>query len=337
MLKGTLSIAVGIGAVIATVVLGIFVGAAPLPVGGVFHTLSFGLLGGPDSALTARESAILLNVRLPRVAMAALVGAALAIAGATYQAVFRNPLADPYLLGISSGAAPAVTVAILLGVAAAMIPMVGFAGGIVAVMVTYIAGNSLGDRSSPVTVILAGVAVAAFTNAAQQFLLQRNEDSLRIIYGWMLGQLGASTWRGVVYSAIPVLLGVVAVLVSARALDVLSVGDMEAASLGLNVGGIRVALVAAATLITAASVSMSGLIGFVGIIVPHALRILVGPGHRLLLPLVALWGAAFLQLADIVGRTVMSPAEVPVGVVTAAVGGPFFLYLLRRYGRSKSR
>lgn len=269
--------------------------------------------------------------------MAALVGAALAVAGAAYQAVFRNPLADPYLLGISSGAALAVTVAILFGVATAVIPLVGFLGGVLAVAATYVAGTSLGDRSSPVTVILAGVAIAAFANAAQQFLLQRNEDSLRQVYGWMLGQLGASTWKSVLVSAIPMLMGIAAVIAASRLLDVLSVGDMEATSLGLNVPAIRIALVCAATLITAAAVSVSGLIGFVGIIVPHALRLIVGPGHRLLLPLVVLWGATFLQLADIIGRTALSPAEVPVGVVTAAIGGPFFLYLLRRFGKSGSR
>ncbi len=335
--KGTVPIALTAIALAATLVLGVFIGAAPLPIAGVFHALSGGLIGGDEAALTARESAILFNVRLPRVVMAALVGAALATAGAAYQAVFRNPLADPYLLGISSGASLAVTVAILFGVAAAAIPLVGFLGGVLAVAVTYIAGTSLGDRSSPVTVILAGVAVAAFANAMQQFLLQRNEDSLRQVYGWMLGQLGTATWKSVLTVALPIALGVCVIVASSRSLDVLSVGDSEAASLGLNVELVRVVMVCAATLITAAAVSVSGLIGFVGIIVPHTLRLLVGPGHRLLLPLVVLVGAMFLQLADIVGRTVLAPAEVPVGVVTAAIGGPFFLFLLRRYGKSRGR
>lgn len=337
MVRGTLALTLGVIALIGTLLLAIFSGAAPLPADGVFHALSFGLIGGDDAALSTRQSTIFFNVRLPRVMMAVLVGAALAIAGAAYQAVFRNPLADPYLLGISSGAALAVTVAILFGATVATIPIVGFVGGVAAVAATYIAGTSLGDRSSPVTVILAGVAVAAFANAAQQFLLQRNEDSLRQVYGWMLGQLGASTWKTVLSAAIPIILGIIAIIASARLLDVLSVGDVEATSLGLNVPLVRIALVCAATLVTAAAVSVSGLIGFVGIIVPHALRLVVGPGHRLLLPLVVLWGASFLQLADIVGRTVMAPAEVPVGVVTAAIGGPFFLYLLRRFGKSGSR
>lgn len=337
MPKGILSITLASLALLATFIVCIFIGAAPLPVAGVFHALSGGLIGSEEVALTARESAILFNVRLPRVVLAALVGAALATAGAAYQAVFRNPLADPYLLGISSGASLAVTVGILFGVATAAIPAVGFLGGVAAVAVTYVVGTSLGDRSSPVTVILAGVAVAAFANAMQQFLLQRNEDSLRQVYGWMLGQLGTATWRSVLTVAIPIALGVCVIVASSRSLDVLSVGDTEAASLGLNVGLTRIVMVCAATLITAAAVSVSGLIGFVGIIVPHALRLIVGPGHRLLLPLVVLVGATFLQLADIVGRTVLAPAEVPVGVVTAAVGGPFFLFLLRRYGKSRGR
>lgn len=335
--KGTVPIALTAIALAATLVLGVFIGAAPLPIAGVFHALSGGLIGGDEAALAARESAILFNVRLPRVVMAALVGAALATAGAAYQAVFRNPLADPYLLGISSGASLAVTVAILFGVAAAAIPLIGFLGGVLAVAVTYIAGTSLGDRSSPVTVILAGVAVAAFANAMQQFLLQRNEDSLRQVYGWMLGQLGTATWKSVLTVALPIALGVCVIVASSRSLDVLSVGDSEAASLGLNVELVRVVMVCAATLITAAAVSVSGLIGFVGIIVPHTLRLLVGPGHRLLLPLVVLVGAMFLQFADIIGRTALAPAEVPVGVVTAAIGGPFFLFLLRRYGKSRGR
>lgn len=337
MLRGTSALVLGAIALIGSLLLAVFSGAAPLPAAGVFHALSLHLIGSEDAALSARQSTIFLNVRLPRAALAALVGAALATAGAAYQAVFRNPLADPYLLGISSGAALSVTVAILFGAASSTIPIAGFAGGIAAVAATYVAGTSLGDRSQPVTVILAGVAVAAFANAAQQFLLQRNEDSLRQVYGWMLGRLGAATWGAVLAAAVPILIGVCVILTSARLLDVLSVGDIEASSLGVNVRLVRIVIVCAATLVTAAAVSVSGLIGFVGIIVPHALRLVVGPGHRLLLPLVVIWGATFLQCADVLGRTVIAPAEVPVGVVTAAIGGPFFLLLLRRFGKAGSR
>ena len=251
----------------------------------------------------SRDHAILWDIRLPRVAMGIVVGATLAVAGAAYQAVFRNPLADPYLLGVSSGAGLGVTLAVVAGAS------IGFGGG-------------------------AGVVVAAFANAAQTFIQQRNIETIQRVYSWMLGNLGVTRWGSVALVAVPAVICCVAVLGAARVLDVMTVGDLEARTLGVDPAFARLALVAVATLGTAAVVSVSGLIGFVGIIVPHALRLVVGPGHRLLLPLTLIWGAIFLLLADTLARTIMAPAELPVGVVTAAVGAPFFLFILRRFSRA---
>ncbi|KOS53483.1 FecCD family ABC transporter permease, partial [Rhodococcus rhodochrous] len=280
-----------------------------------------------------RQQAILWNIRMPRVALGALVGAMLAIAGATYQGVFRNPLADPYLLGVSSGAGLGATLAIALGgvLASVGVPVAAFAGGLVAVAATYALGRSVGGMRSEVVIILAGVAVAAFANAAQTFVQQLYDDTLRQVYTWLLGRLSTDGWSDVVVVLPYVVVSAAVILLHRRMLDVMAVGDVEAASLGVNPARVRLILVCVATLGTAAVVGASGLIGFVGIVVPHAIRLIVGPGHRLLLPLSLMMGAAFLVLADVLARTVMSPAELPIGVVTAAVGAPFFLVVLRRH------
>ncbi len=330
--------ALGLGAAALVLVValhvGVLVGPAGLTVRGVFLELIDALpFVDVDSGLTTRQQAILWNIRMPRVALGALVGAMLAIAGATYQGVFRNPLADPYLLGVSSGAGLGATLAIALGGAlgAAGVPVAAFAGGLVAVAATYALGRSVGGMRSEVVIILAGVAVAAFANAAQTFVQQLYDDTLRQVYTWLLGRLSTDGWSDVVVVLPYVVVSAAVILLHRRMLDVMAVGDVEAASLGVSPARVRLVLVCVATLGTAAVVGASGLIGFVGIVVPHAIRLIVGPGHRLLLPLSLMIGAAFLVLADVLARTVMSPAELPIGVVTAAVGAPFFLVVLRRH------
>ncbi|EYT62688.1 ABC transporter permease [Dietzia sp. UCD-THP] len=285
-----------------------------------------------DSGLTPRQQVILWEIRIPRVALGGIVGAMLAIAGATYQGVFRNPLADPYLLGVSSGAGLGATLAIVLGgaVGSAMVPPAAFVGGMIAVMATYALGRSVGGGRTEVVIILAGVAVAAFASAVQTFFMQRNDETLRQVYSWMLGRLTTSGWAEVRTVLPYVVISVAVIALHRRTLDVMSVGDVEASTLGIAPARVRLALISVATLGTAAVVSVSGLIGFVGIVIPHAVRMVIGPGHRLLLPLSLLVGAAFLVLADLVARTAMSPGELPIGVVTAAIGAPFFLFVLRR-------
>ncbi|SUE15257.1 ABC transporter permease [Rhodococcus gordoniae] len=317
----------------AAMLVGILVGPAGLTPGGVLLDIADRLpFVDVDSGLSTRQQAILWNIRMPRVVLGVLVGAMLAIAGAAYQGVFRNPLADPYLLGVSSGAGLGATLAIVVGGAAgfAGVPVAAFAGGLLAVGATYSLGRTVGGSRSEVVIILAGVAVAAFANAIQTFFMQLHDDTLRQVYSWMLGRLSTDGWSDVVVVLPYVVVTVAIIVLHRRTLDVMAVGDVEAASLGIDPARVRLLLVCVATLGTAAVVSASGLIGFVGIVVPHAVRLLAGPGHRLLLPLSLLVGASFLVLADVLARTVMSPAELPIGVVTAAIGAPFFLVVLRR-------
>ncbi|MBX6388990.1 MAG: iron ABC transporter permease [Frankia sp.] len=282
-----------------------------------------------ESGLTRQQHAILWQIRMPRVALGALTGSALALAGAAYQGVFRNPLADPYLLGVSGGAGLGATIGLVSGNAAS-VPLMAFAGGLLGVALTYGLSSSVGGSRGAAVLVLAGVAVAAFFNAVQTFLQQRFDDSLFAVYSWMLGRLSTDGWSDVVRVLPYVAVGAAVVLAHRRALDVMALGDVEAASLGVDPARTRLVLVLAATLATAAVVSVSGLIGFVGIVIPHMVRLLFGGSHRTLLPLAAAFGAAFLVLTDVLARSAMAPAELPIGVVTAFVGAPFFVLVLRQ-------
>ena len=288
-----------------------------------------------DSGLTATDWSIVWQIRAPRVVLAAIVGSTLSIAGASYQGVFRNPLVDPYLLGVAAGAGLGATIVITInrsGTSSWIIdplPMIAFGGGLIAVLVTYLLGTTAKGERSSTSLVLAGVAVTSLATAAQTFLLQRNSDVVRQVYSWILGRLSSATWGDVRLVLPYVVFSTVVLLLHRRLLDVLRVGDEEAAALGVNVKRVRLAVVIAATLGTASVVAVSGLIGFVGIIVPHAVRLVVGTSYRLVLPISLLFGAAFLILADIPGRVLDNPAETPIGVVTAFLGAPFFLLILR--------
>ena len=288
-----------------------------------------------DSGLSATDWSIVWQIRAPRVVLAAIVGSTLSIAGASYQGVFRNPLVDPYLLGVAAGAGLGATIVITInrsGTSSWIIdplPMIAFGGGLIAVLVTYLLGTTAKGERSSTSLVLAGVAVTSLATAAQTFLLQRNSDVVRQVYSWILGRLSSATWGDVRLVLPYVVFSTVVLLLHRRLLDVLRVGDEEAAALGVNVSRVRLAVVIAATLGTASVVAVSGLIGFVGIIVPHAVRLVVGTSYRLVLPISLLFGAAFLILADIPGRVLDNPAETPIGVVTAFLGAPFFLLILR--------
>jgi len=317
-----------------SVVAGVVVGPIDLGVGAILESAAAKLhVPGATSSLTPTEEAILWEIRVPRVVLGALVGAMLALAGATYQGVFRNPLADPYLLGVAAGAGLGATIAIaylpdgLRGQRA--LPVAAFLGGTVAVVLTYAVGRSARRERDAATLVLAGVTVAAFFTAWQTFLQQQNADTLQQVYSWILGNVPSTGWTDVVLILPYVAVAAVVILALRRVVDVLALGDDEAAALGVHVGRVRLALVVAATLGTAAAVAVTGLIGFVGIIVPHAIRLVAGIGYRALLPLSAIVGAGFLVLADVVARTALSPAEIPLGVVTAFCGAPFFALVLR--------
>jgi iron complex transport system permease protein len=288
---------------------------------------------GAVSPLSATEEAILWELRLPRVVLGALVGGTLAVAGATYQGVFRNPLADPYLLGVAAGAGLGATVAVAYlpegWSTHEVVPPAAFAGAVVAVSAAYALGRSAGRERGAAALVLAGVTVAAFFTAVQSFVQQQNADTLQEVYSWILGRLPSSGWSDVVLILPYLALALAVILLHRRLLDVLSLGDDEAASLGVDVRRVRLTLVVAATIGTAAAVAVTGLIGFVGIIVPHAIRLVAGGSYRLLLPLSFVVGAGFLVLVDAVARTALAPAEVPIGVVTAFLGAPFFAVVLR--------
>lgn len=283
-------------------------------------------LGWPDNAIVS-------EVRAPRVVLAALVGGMLAIAGSAYQGVFRNPLADPYLLGVAAGAGLGATVAIAYAPPGSrggeLLPLSAFVGAIVGVGGAYLLGRSVGVVRTSGTLILAGVTVAAFMTAAQTFVQQEHTQTLQSVYSWLLGGFGSADWHDVALVLPYITISTAVLLLHRRVLDVLSVGDEEAGSLGINIQRVRLVIVIAATVGTAAAVSVSGLIGFVGIIVPHTIRLLVSTSYRAVVPLSLLVGAGFLVLADVVARTVLSPAELPVGVVTAFLGAPFFAVVLR--------
>ncbi|SEL15630.1 iron complex transport system permease protein [Nonomuraea pusilla] len=287
-----------------------------------------------DSGLTPVEQGLLFELRLPRVIVAAVVGGLLAMAGAGYQGVFRNPLADPYLLGAAAGAGLTTTVAIvLLSVPGNAIPVAAFAGALGGVFLAYALGHSAGRGGGTATLVLAGVAVTSFLTAVQTFIQQFKVEELQRVYAWILGDIGGGWEQAVMvlpYGAV----SAAVLLLHGRMLDVLSVGDEEAASLGLRAGRVRLVVLMAASLATAAAVASSGLIGFVGIVVPHVVRRLAGGSYRIVLPLSLIGGAAFLVLADLVARTVLAPAELPIGVVTMFVGAPFFVAVLRMTRRT---
>ncbi|NOY56202.1 MAG: iron ABC transporter permease [Actinobacteria bacterium] len=320
-----------VAAVIAAAALGSLIGPVHIPVSGAARSLLNALPGiDVPATLTDRQVDILTVVRLPRVALGGLVGAILALAGAAYQGVFRNPLADPYLLGVAAGAGLGATLAIAAGSSAtgAVVPIAAFAGAVGGVLMTYVLGRTVGRRTDT-SLILAGVAVASFLTALQTYIQQRNSSTLREVYAWILGRLSTSGWHEVLLILPYVAIGGVVILLHRRMLDVLSLGDEEASALGVPVRRVRLLVVTAATLGTAAAVAVGGLIGFVGIIVPHAVRLVTGASYRVILPLSALLGAAFLIVADVVARTALSPAELPIGVVTAFLGAPFFVLVLR--------
>lgn len=328
-LLGALAMLVAVGLLSATT------GAAGLPIGGVVDTLLDRLpLVRLDSSLTSQQEAILWQIRLPRMVLGMLVGAALGMAGAAFQGVFRNPLADPYLLGVSAGAGFGAVLALGFGLDLGWgpfgaVPAAAFLGALLAVLAS--ASVARGSFASPATLLLSGVAMAALFSAAQTYALQKlDETRAREVLSWLFGRLATSGWDQVLILGPYVVLCGAVLLLHRRHLDVLRVGDDEARALGLDPTRSRLIVIAAATLLTAAAVSVSGLIAFVGLVVPHIVRLLASHSYRVILPLSALVGGAFLAAVDVAARTVVAPSELPVGVITALVGAPFFALVLRR-------
>jgi iron complex transport system permease protein len=328
-------LALGLGCLAAAIVIGVMIGPVGLRPGGVLRSLVDRLpFVHLSSGLSERQYAILWELRLPRVVLAGLVGATLAVAGAAYQGVFRNALADPYLLGAAAGAGLGATLVIAYfpaGIAWPVdpLPVAAFVGALAGVAAAYVLGRSAGAGRSTTALVLSGVAVASFLTAVQTYLQQRKADTIQRVYTWILGQLGTAGWHDVSLIVPYVAASWAIILLHRRLLDVLAVGDEEAGTLGVRANRVRFLVVVAASLGTAAAVAVSGLIAFVGIIVPHTVRLALGSSYRRVLPLSILFGAAFLILADLLSRTVISPAELPIGVITAFFGAPFFLVVLR--------
>lgn len=286
--------------------------------------------GGPDPGLTPIEDGIIWNLRLPRVLGAAAVGAGLALCGAVMQAVTRNPLADPFLLGLSSGASVGAVIALLVGLHA-LLPVTAFLGAMVA-LVAALGLAHLAGGLTPARTILAGVAVSAAGGALTSLLVFWNAqgDSYRDILSWLMGSLSGVEWDATGRAALALFVLGVPICAGARLLDAFAFGDSAAAALGVRVGAVRWTMLAGTAVLTGVLVSMSGSIGFIGLVVPHAARLLVGPGHRILLPVSALTGALLLVWADTLARTAFDPRELPVGIVTALLGAPLFALLLAR-------
>lgn len=336
---GVTHVALGVAFLLSAMLASLLTGPAHLAPGAVLAQVASRIpLLGVHSHLPASDIAVIWQLRMPSIVLGALVGSMLAVAGASYQGVFHNPLADPYLLGVASGAGLGATIAVvelprLASWPVDPLPLAAFVGAVVAVVATFALGRSGRGTRTASSLILAGVAVGAFFTAAQTFLQQRNTPVLQEVYSWILGSLSTAGW-GSVELVLPYVTVAAVVLVACRGLlDALSVGDDEATSVGVKADRVRLVVVTAATLGTAAAVAVSGLIGFVGIIVPHTIRLLVGPSYRRILPLSLLFGAGFLVFANLIATTVLSPGEIPIGVVTAFLGAPFFLIVMRQSRR----
>ncbi len=322
--------AAGLGLLlVASVTLAVTIGPADIRFDEVWASI-LSHLGIGANPLTDLRDGIVWELRLPRILTAAAVGAGLALSGAVMQAITRNPLADPYLLGLSSGASLGAVSVLLLGLAV-LLPLAAFLGSMLALGLTLLLASSLG-RITPTRTVLAGLAVSALASAITSLVIfwAVTGDSYREILGWLLGSLAGARWPAVAISFGAILIAGVPIMLTGKLLDAFAFGDVSAASLGVNVSATRWGLLGASALLTGAMVSVSGSIGFVGLVLPHAVRLLVGSGHRALLPLSALVGGIFLVWADTLARTVFDPRELPVGIVTALIGAPVFAVLLAR-------
>ena len=291
-----------------------------------------GLTGAPEG-VPASTAVILFELRIPRVLLGVLVGSALAAAGALFQALFRNPMADPAIIGVSSGAALGSILALLLGggvlLGGIAVPLAGFAGALVVALLVYRLGR-IGSAVQVGTLLLAGIAVAAVVSAVISLIMSFSGEQVRSIYFWLLGGLAGRGWDALAAAAPLVAIGLVLTMFGVRDLNAMALGEERAGQLGVEVERFKRRTLATGALLAAAAVSVAGVIGFVGLMTPHILRLVLGADHRALLPAVAIGGAAFMVLADLAARTMLAPEEIPVGALTALLGGPFFLFLLRR-------
>lgn len=330
----------GMTLLLISVIISLSLGSAKLPLGEVWGVLAHKLpvVGNKIEPSWAESTEqIILKVRMPRVLLAILVGACLSLAGAGFQGVLRNPLADPYTLGVASGSAVGAAFIILMGLHTYLfgkwtIPLAAFVTGLLSLLVVIRLANVQGKYKLE-TMILSGVVVSAFLGSLVSFMVSLSDRVVNEIVFWLMGSLSLRGWS-FTYVLIPYLaVGLVVLLFYGRTLNLFALGERQAAHLGVNVQRTRLVILVVSTLITAAAVSIVGTVGFVGLVVPHLVRLMVGPDYRLLLPLTAIFGSMYVLWADTLARTLLSPTEIPLGVVTAFLGAPFFAYLLRRNKR----
>jgi cobalamin transport system permease protein len=317
---------------IGCVVAGTLIGPAGIGPGDTARVV-LNHVAGAGFDVPRQADAIVWDIRLPRVLLAGVVGATLAFSGAAYQGVFRNPLADPYLLGVAAGAGLAGAIAIVLDAPLtyggfSLLPLVSFAGAMAAVLLAYGVARS-GGQTPNTTLILAGITLSSISVAAISYILIIDHQSSNAVLSWLLGSFNGSGWQDLSYVLPYVLPAAMVVFLHGRLLNVLQLEESEASYVGLDVQRTKAVILLASSLAAAAAVSVVGVIGFVGIVAPHIVRLLIGPDYRRLLPVVVLVGASFLILADLGARSLVSPGELPVSIVTSFVGAPFFLFLLR--------
>jgi len=282
--------------------------------------------------MKASSILIVLNIRLPRIILAGIVGIALATSGVVFQAIFKNPMADPYILGISSGAAFGATLVIILGISysffgLSMISVGAFIGAMVTTFLVYNIAR-LNNRTPVITLLLSGIAISFFLSALINLLMTMNNDQVEKIVFWTMGSVSSASWKSVGISIFPVIIGVSIFVYFSKELNVILMGEETAQNLGIDVETIRKLLLGVASIVSAAVVAVSGIIGFVGLIVPHAMRMIVGPDHKRLFPYTIISGAVFMIIADTISRTILNPTEIPIGVITSLIGAPYFIFLL---------
>ncbi|HCF51465.1 MAG TPA: iron ABC transporter [Syntrophomonas sp.] len=335
--KKPISIIIGLLALslIILMLIGIGIGAVWIPPAEVLSLIN-GHLNGSSSSYSGQMQShdiIIWSIRFPRVLLGAMVGVCLSVAGAIFQGLFRNPMADPYVIGVSSGAALGAVAAILLLGSLGLkysysIPAFAFVCAVLTILLVYSLART-GGKVPVMTLLLAGIAVNSFLSALQSLAMFYSGDQMHQVVFWLLGGFSSRGWEYIWMFMPYAVIGTAIAFLYTRELNGMLIGEEQAQHLGIDVERVKVMLLIAAALLIGASVSVSGLIGFVGLIIPHVVRLIIGPDHRVLLPMVALTGAVFMVGADIIARTVIAPEELPVGVVTALIGGPFFIYLLR--------
>jgi len=286
------------------------------------------------TSIKETSKTILLNIRLPRIILSVLIGIALSTSGVVFQAVFKNPMADPYILGISAGAAFGATVVIILGISFSFfgltaISIGAFIGAIITTALVYTIA-SMNSRAPVVTLLLSGIAISFFLSAIINLLMTFNHDQVEKIVFWTMGSVSAASWLSVKITILPVLIGVTIFMIYSKELNVVLMGEETAQNLGINVERLKKILLLTASIVSASVVAVSGIIGFVGLIVPHAVRIIVGPDHRKLFPFTIITGALFMIIADTISRVALNPSELPIGVITSLIGAPYFIFLLIR-------